>query len=202
MHPPSYKASELKDAIETFKTLRDQPDAVRHVPRLLFGAGVRFVVVECLPGSQIDGVCFWLDAHSPVIGMSIRFDRIDNFGFVLRHECAHALHGHGKSEIVVDENLELNASSLSSDEKVANDEAAEFCVPKEQLKSFFLRKNPFFSETDVLAFSKRMKVHPGLAVGQLQRMTNRYDLLRKHLVKVRTHLSGSMMMDGRGISSP
>jgi HTH-type transcriptional regulator/antitoxin HigA len=198
MHPTPYKPSALKDVVETFKTLRDQPDSVRHVPRLLFDAGVRFVAVECLPGSQIDGVCFWLDAHSPVIGMSLRFDRIDNFWFVLRHECAHALHGHGKSEIVVDENMELNTSALNDDEKIANEEAAEFCVPREHLKSFYLRKNPFFSESDVLAFSKRMKVHPGLTVGQLQRMVNRYDLLRKHLVKIRAHLSGSMMMDGWG----
>lgn len=198
MHPPPYKPSALKAVVETFKTFRDQPDSVRHVPRLLFDAGVRFVAVECLPGSQIDGVCFWLDAHSPVIGMSLRFDRIDNFWFVLRHECAHALHGHGKSEIVVDENMELNTSAPNDDEKIANEEAAEFCVPREQLKSFYLRKNPFFSESDILAFSKRMKVHPGLTVGQLQRMVNRYDLLRKHLVKIRAHLSGSMMMDGWG----
>ena len=198
MHPPPYKSLALKDAIETFKVLRDQPKSVRHIPRLLFDFGVRFVAVECLPGSQIDGVCFWLDAHSPVIGMSIRFDRIDNFWFVLRHECAHVLHGHGKSEIVVDENMELNVSSLNSDERIANAEAADFCVPHIQMKSFYLRKNPFFSEAHVLAFSKRMKVHPGLAVGQLQRMANRYDLLRKHLVKIRTYLSGSMMMDGWG----
>lgn len=198
MHPPPFKLAALEDAVERFKTLRDQPESVRHVPRLLFDAGVRFVVVKFLPGSQIDGVCFWLDAHSPVIGMSIRFDRIDNFWFVLRHECAHALHGHGKSEIVVDENMELNTSLLDNDEKIANEEAAEFCVPREKLKSFYLRKKPFFSESDVLAFSKRINVHPGLTVGQLQRMVNRHDLLRKHLVKIRAHLGGSMMMDGWG----
>lgn len=199
MHPESYSPKKLQEAIAEFAAMRDEPEAVRHVPRILNDAGVRFVVVEGLPGAQIDGVCFWLAPSSPVIGMSMRFDRIDNFWFVLRHECAHVLHGHGKSEAIVDEDLgSPNASSINEEERIANSEAADFCVPSEQIRSFYLRKNPFFSESDVLAFSKRMKVHPGLTVGQLQRMMNRYDLLRKYLVKVRSHLARSMMMDGWG----
>jgi HTH-type transcriptional regulator/antitoxin HigA len=199
MHPEPYSSKKLQDAVAEFAAMRDEPESVRHVPRLLNDAGVRFVVVEGLPGAQIDGVCFWLSPTAPVIGMSMRFDRIDNFWFVLRHECAHVLHGHGKTQAIVDEDLGVaNAASLNEEERIANTEAADFCVPSEQIRSFYLRKNPFFSESDVVAFSKRVKVHPGLAVGQLQRMSNRYDLLRKYLVKVRSHLARSMMMDGWG----
>jgi HTH-type transcriptional regulator/antitoxin HigA len=199
MHPPVYSGPKLQEAIAAFNDMRSDAESVRHIPRLLNEAGVRFVVVEGLPGGLIDGVCFWLGPNTPVIGMSIRFDRIDNFWFVLRHECAHVLHEHGKSQAIVD--LDIEANSLlaqNEEERIANSEAAEFCVPSEQMRSFYLRKNPFFSESDVLAFSKRVKVHPGLAVGQLQRMAKRYDLLRKHLVKVRPHLARSMMMDGWG----
>ena len=64
--------------------------------------GVRYIIVEGLPGGKIDGVCFWLDPRSPVIGMSLRFDRIDNFWLVLRHEIEHVLCGHGKSEPIID----------------------------------------------------------------------------------------------------
>ncbi|MGD0023796.1 MAG: ImmA/IrrE family metallo-endopeptidase [Xanthobacteraceae bacterium] len=200
MHPAvPYSPGKLQDAVEAFKEMRGEPDAVRHVPRLLNEAGVRFVVVESLPSSQIDGVCFWLNPNDPVIGMSFRFDRIDNFWFVLRHECAHVLHGHGKDHAILDQDMEVAPpSSQSEDERIANAEAADFCIPVEYIKSFYLRKKPFFSESDVLAFSKRMKVHPGIAIGQLQRIANRYDLLRRHLVKVRAYLAGSMMMDGWG----
>ena len=200
MHPNAlYNPDKLREVIEAFKEMRDEPDAVRHVPGLLDDAGVRFVAVESLPGSQIDGVCFWLNSGSPVVGLSFRFDRIDNFWFVLRHECAHVLHGHGKDRAILDQDMEIApSSSQSEEERIANAEAADFCVPAEQIKSFFLRKKPFFSEVDVLAFSKRVKVHPGIAVGQLQRIANRYDLLCRHLVKVRSHLAASMMMDGWG----
>jgi HTH-type transcriptional regulator/antitoxin HigA len=199
MHPNStYSAGRLREAIETFKDMRDEPEAVRHVPRLLDEAGIRFVVVEGLPGGEIDGVCFWLSPNDPVIGMSMRFDRIDNFWFVLRHECSHVLHGHGKRRAIVDVDLDRDTSSVSDEEQIANSEAADFCVPSVQMKSFYLRKNPFFSDNDVLAFSKRMRIHPGLTVGQLHRITKRYDLLRRHLVRVRSYLARSTMMDGWG----
>jgi HTH-type transcriptional regulator/antitoxin HigA len=198
MPAPPYSRERLLDALERMKGMLTDPDEVRRIPRALLECGVRFVVVETLPSSKIDGVCFWLDKASPVIGMSLRFDRIDNFWFVLRHECAHVLHGHGQEVAIIDSDMEEPKKNVTAEESIADTEAGEFCVPSESIKSFYLRKNPFFSESDVLAFSKRMKVHPGLAVGQLQRITNRYDILRKHLVKVRHHLAASMMMDGWG----
>lgn len=200
MHPPEYNDGKLREAIETLRDMRDDTTyGLRHVPGLLSGAGVRFVVVEGLPGSEIDGVCFWLAPKAPVIGMSLRFDRVDNFWFVLRHECAHVLHEHGRAEAILDVDVEGTTDTpLNEEERIANSEAVEFCIPSEQMRSFYMRKKPFFSETDVLAFSKRMKVHPGIAVGQLQRMTNRYDLLRKHLVRIRPTLAASMIMDGWG----
>jgi HTH-type transcriptional regulator / antitoxin HigA len=197
MVPEPFSPAKLLEAVDSFTELRGRPDAVRFIPRLLNKAGVRFVVCEALPGSQIDGVCFWLDHQSPVIGMSLRFDRLDNFWFVLRHECAHVLHGHGKDGAIIDADLDSEVS-INDEERLANADAANFCVPSEQLNSFYLRKRPFFAEREVLAFAKRMKVHPGLVVGQLQRRMGRYDFLRKHLVKVRDNLGSAMMMDGWG----
>jgi HTH-type transcriptional regulator / antitoxin HigA len=194
---PAYNHSALANAVAQFGEARNKPEAVHIVPHLLQKAGVRFVVVESLPGSKIDGVCFWLNDKAPVIGLSFRFDRIDNFWFVLRHECAHVLHGHGKTDAIVDSELE-SAASDSEEERIANADAAEFCVPRDKMESFYVRKNPLFSERDVLAFSTRMAVHPGLVVGQLQKKTSRFELLRRHLVPVRQHLAVAMMMDGWG----
>jgi HTH-type transcriptional regulator/antitoxin HigA len=199
MHCPTFDRAKLQQAITQFSDLRIEPEAVRHVPVLLNAAGVRLVVVEALPNSRIDGVCFWLDGRNPVIGLSIRYDRIDNFWFVLRHECAHVMHGHGKEIALIDSDLEGDLSSVVQEEEIiANREAAEFCVPPEKMRSFIDRKRPFFAERDVLAFAKIQKVHPGLVVGQIQRAMDRYDLLRKHLVKIRKPLAMSIMMDGWG----
>ena len=198
-----YSRDKLCQAVEGFKNIREDADCVRYVPRLLTNAGVRFVVAEGLPNSKIDGVCFWLDGQSPVIGMSLRADRIDNFWFVLRHECAHVLHGHGKQAAILDADMDASGGEAVSDEEaVANRDAADFCVPEDKMRSFYLRKKPYFAEREVMAFAKRMQVHPGLVVGQLHRLLGRYDLLRAHLVKVRRTLAGSMMMDGWGDTVP
>jgi HTH-type transcriptional regulator/antitoxin HigA len=199
MPTPPYSRTRLENSVEKMKLMLGAPEEVRHAPRLLHEAGVRFVIVEGLPGSQIDGVCFWLDSNSPVIGMSLRFDRIDNFWFVLRHECSHVLHGHGQDEAILDAEMDrAPVGAVSNEETIANSDASEFCVPQSKMQSFYLRKNPFFAERDVLAFAKIMKVHPGLVVGQLQRIVGRYDLLRRHLVSIRNHISGSALVDGWG----
>lgn len=203
MRTPRYDRAKLMEAVERFGSLRASADGVRHVPRLLEAAGVRFVIVEGVANSAIDGVCFWLGSEAPVIGLSFRYDRIDNFWFVLRHECAHVLHGHGREAVIVDCDLKGGSTPEQTDEeRIANDEAADFCVPSVQMHSFYLRKKPYFAEREVIAFATRMGVHPGLVVGQLQRRMGQYDFLRKHLVKVRDTLAMAMMMDGWGDRIP
>src|SRR5262249_28544853 len=104
-----------------------------------------------------------------------------------------------QDEAILDSEMEHPPTgNVREEERIANADAAEFCVPQNKMQSFYLRKNPLFSERDVLAFAKIMKVHPGVVVGQLQRIAGRYDLLRRHLVTIRNHISGSAMVDGWG----
>lgn len=198
MPTPRYSKTALEAAIGRMSLMRESPEETRHVARLLHEAGVRFVIVEGLPGGRIDGVCFWLDEHSPVIGLSLRFDRVDNFWFVLRHECAHVLHGHGKSAPIIDADLGPSSPDDPDEERIANEEAADFCVPRDKMRSFYLRKNPFFSDLDIQAFAKINRVHPGLVVGQLQHMSGQFRILREHLVSIRRHVTSSAMVDGWG----
>ncbi len=187
-----------REAVARMSEMREAPEEIRHVPRLLEEAGVRFVVVEGLPGARIDGVCLWLDSSTPVIALSLRLDRIDNFWFVLRHECAHVLHGHGKAAAIIDNDLASDRQDVSEEERIADTEAANFCVAHEKMHSFFLRKNPYFSDADVKAFSKINRVHPGLVVGQIHNLTKQYKILRQHLVGVRNFVTSASMADGWG----
>ena len=45
--------------------------------------------------------------------MTTRRDKIDNFWFVLRHECEHVLQGHGRERRDIDANLEGEKASTS-----------------------------------------------------------------------------------------
>lgn len=202
---PQYSAGKLKAAVAEFPRYMMDPEEVRHVPRLLADCGVRFAVVETLPKANIDGVCFWMD-DAPVIGVTTRWDRIDNFWFVLGHECAHALNGDGRDEPTVDVELEGDAAGQGDDlppeERLANTVAANLCVPADDLESFYIRKNPYFYERDVLGFARRLQRHPGIVVGQLQRRMGRYDYLARHKVKIRQFLLPGSMVDGWGVAAP
>ena len=199
-----YSKAGLENAVIRLRNFLIDPEEIRNVPRLLAEVGVRFIVVEALPSSQIDGVCFWLNDQSPVIGMSLRHDRIDNYWFVLRHEIEHVLLGHGKEFEIVDIDLgaEGGPAVVSEEERLANAAAANFCVPSDDMNSFIARKSPFISERDVLGFAKVRQVHPGLVVGQVQKRLERYDYLRKYLTKVRQHATAGAVVDGWGELAP
>ena len=177
---------------------------MRKVPRVLERAGVRFVVCESTNSAKIDGVSFWLNENSPVIGMSLRYDRIDNFWFVLRHECEHILKKHGRESqrFMLDIDLEHEHLNITDEEDVANDAASNFGVTAPSLQNFIARKEPFFREMDVLGFASTERVHPGIVVGRLQRATGRYELLRKYLVKIRSKLVQDVIVDGWGEIAP
>ena len=153
---PAYSEKALRQAVtHELPSLLYAPDETRQVPKLLLDCGVKFIIVEKLPNAKIDGVCFWLDG-TPVIGMSMQHDRIDNFWFVLRHECEHALKGHGKGQESGMIDLDLDgvgaALSISEEERIANEAASNFCAPSDKLDSFLKRKNPYYYEKDVVAF--------------------------------------------------
>lgn len=200
-----YSEEKLKAAIDKLSQLLSAPEECRHVPKILAECGVRYVVVEGLPGSKIDGACFWLDDKSPVIGMTLLRDRIDNFWFVLRHEIEHILKRHRKDSLIIDEDIgvtERYVGAVKEEEDEANKAGAEFCVPQSKLNGFINRVSPYFSEAKVLAFAATLKIHPGLVVGQLQRRLDKYYLFKQHQVKVKPFITSSAVFDGWGQPYP
>ena len=200
---PAYSNASGPRVVERLRPLLGAAEEARKVPRILAEGGIRFVIVEALPGSKIDGACFWLDPVSPVIAMSFRFDRIDNFWFVLRHELEHVIQRHGMAGPMLDVELDQRTDdSIAEEERVANAAAANFTVPAEKMSGFIARKAPFFADRDLLGFASTLGVHPGLVAGQLQHRTKRFDAFRDHLVKIRSIVAPGAMVDGWGDIAP
>jgi HTH-type transcriptional regulator / antitoxin HigA len=203
VHSSPYSERKVREALNKLRALLVAPEEFRQVPSILADAGVRFVIVEFLPGAKIDGAAFWLD-NSPVIALSLRFDRINNFWFVLRHEIEHVLNKDGLIMIDVElvEQLQRH-ETMPIEETRANTAAAEFAVPKAEIESFVTRVRPLYSEQRIMLFAKRIGVHPGLVVGQLQfRGEVPYTHFHKHLVKIREIVTQTALTDGWGIVPP
>lgn len=203
---PRFRPETLDTALSQLRALMVSAENVRKVPRILAEAGIRYVVVETLPTAKIDGVCFWLNDHSPVVGMSLRHDRNDNFWFVLRHELEHVRLGHGKATMALDAELDGERAGTGSDvpeeERLANEAAANFGIPQSQMRAFVERKAPLFSERDMVGFARSVGVHPGIVAGQLQHLTGRYERFRQHQVKIRSYVLPTAYVDGFGNVAP
>lgn len=196
---PKYNDLSGRRAVKELANLLRSKEETRKVPRVLAENGIRFVIVEALPSTKIDGVCLWLNEHSPVVALSMRFDRIDNFWFVLRHELEHVLRGDGKQAPILEVDLDgKSTGAVEAMEQAANEAAAEFCVPRKQMDAFIARKAPFFADRDIQGFATTLGVHPGLVAGRLQHQTGRYDRFRSYLEKVRHIVAPSSIVDGWG----
>ncbi len=185
----------LKSAVPELQACMEYKEEIRNVSTILAKAGVRLVIVEHLPGSKMDGACFWIDG-SPVIALSLRFDRIDNFWFNLFHEIDHVLHGEGKDEPIY-ELIEPGEEGLPQFEVRANEHAANYCIRKDEMEGFIARVGPMYSKAAIVGFARRIHVHSGLVVGQLHgRGAMHYSFSREMLEKIRDVVTESVLTDG------
>ena len=197
-----FSQSRLQEASKALRNLAAYPKEAQHLPQLLADYGIRFVVVEPLPGAKIDGAAFWLDEGSPVIVASVRYDRIDAFWFTVLHEFYHIQHGDAVS---VDSQLLVDApkdrTGRDDAEERADAEASSLLVPKNELDSFIRRIGPLYSKTRIIQFAHRIKIHPGIIVGQLQHYGEiSFRTHREMLVRVRDIITAVALTDGWGHS--
>ena len=196
-----YSARSMKRLLADLHALTESPDEARHIPRVLANAGVRLLIVEHLPRTKIDGACLWLDDRSPVVALSLRFDRIDNFWHTLMHELAHVARKDGRrGGPVIDEDLFSQHENGRSDaEQEADRLAATSLIPAESLNDFIVRQRPLFSKVAIRRFAKVVRVHPGIVVGQLQhRGAIGWSHSRDMLKKVRAIIIQAALTDGWG----
>jgi HTH-type transcriptional regulator/antitoxin HigA len=201
-----YSDTLFPKCIARLQALLIHPQEARHVPATLAEFGIRFMVVEHLPQTRIDGVCMWLDQESPVVAVSMRFDRIDWFWHTLMHELGHVKNRDGlQTQVALDVDLYNDETPSQTQqalaaEKRANQFAVATLVPQDELDDFVARTSPLFSRQSIVLFAKRMVVHPGIVVGQLQRRPDGigYQHSRQLLEKVRGIVIGAALTDGWG----
>ena len=95
--------------------------------------GIALVVEKHLKNTYLDGAVLRLGDGRPVIGLTLRYDRIDNFWFTLMHELAHvSLHMEDNGNRAFFDDLDLNESSRM--EKEADEMAEDALIPPESVE--------------------------------------------------------------------
>ena len=94
--------------------------------------GIKLVIERHLPKTYLDGATILTEKDNPIIGITIRYDRLDNFWFTLMHELAHIARHYGQNiEIFYDEKLlEKGGIEIDAKEREADEWAEESILPE------------------------------------------------------------------------
>ncbi len=166
-----YERKRLAAHVAELPKLSVSEAGTRGLSNVLADLGVRFVLVEHLPGTKIDGAAFWLSGHAPVVAVSLRYDRVDWFWFTLLHELAHILRGETQDRTFLDQALvgkDADRADVPAWEAEADRVAGDWLIPPARLGAFIAETRPYYSRVAVLRFAESLGVHPAIVVGRLQ----------------------------------
>lgn len=136
--------------------------------------GIILVIAPHLPNTYLDGAALLLQSGTPVVGMTLRYDRIDNFWFCLLHELAH-IGRHMKADncfFIDDLKLEANDDQT---EQEADEWAQEALIPRQDWNDHHAQDAPTVG--NVIALAQRVGVHPAIVAGRIQRHYGKYRML-------------------------
>lgn len=191
-----FSMTRFEKGLPQLRELCSSAESVTSIPKTLCKLGVRFLIVEHLPRTKIDGATFWLSESQPVVVLSLRYGRIDHFLFTLFHELMHVLH---RDALSLDNDIlnEGGGPELPECEIRANREAGELLVPPDKIERFIARGKT--GKADIVQFASAIGMHPGVVLGQLQhRGVVSWSACRDLLEPVRESILPLTVADGWG----
>ncbi len=154
-------------------------DGPRLAKEVLAKHGIPLVIVPHLPKTYLDGAALKLADGTPVVGLTLRYDRLDNFWFCLLHELAHiGLHMEGDGEATFIDDLTLRGAAggrFDPQEEQADKWAEEALVPHAVWESSEARFSP--TPMAVISLAKALQVHPAIVAGKIRHDLRNYRLL-------------------------
>lgn len=165
-------------------------DAIRSLEKQLLERGIILIHEAASPGSKVDGCVMKLETGHMVIGMSLRYARLDYYYFTLMHELGHiALHANELDTPIVDDLDETEEDHGSEIENEANRFARDLLIPRYEWRTADPRKS--LRKEDVMAFAQKIGVAPQIVAGRIRNERKRHDLFSAlvHEVNVREILN-------------
>lgn len=143
----------------------------------LLEAGIHFVTEPHLPRTRLDGAALWHPDGNPLVAMTLRHDRLDNFWFVLFHELAHiCVHFPEDRDVEFFDDTDSAADEL---EREADQYALDNLITPDHweicLSRFSLDLTTIFEE------AKQMQIHPAILAGRIRYEQGNHTILNEAL---------------------
>ena len=160
--------------LSELKALTRASDGPKRAVNLLAENGIALVVEKCLDRSILDGAAMLNSNGNPIVGLTLRYDQVDRFWYVLFHELGHVfLHLSSAprfdffddDDASSDDMLERDAERFALDTLIAADEWVE-CTSLQTLNDQAVRKD-----------ATRLSVGVSIVAGRIRRESGDYSIL-------------------------
>lgn len=135
--------------------------------------GIALVFERHFDKTYLDGAAM-LDGEVPVVALTLRHDRIDNFWFALLHELIHVQRHLTSAEPCIADNLD-DKTRTSDQELEADREAGEALIPESVWVSAAVRIS--HTTEDALCLARQLQIHPAIVAGRVRKETENWRLL-------------------------
>lgn len=174
-----YKTTFKKDSInlafmQEVAKLSAEPNGPILACEFLKDHGIGLIIEPHFPQTYLDGATITKNKEHPVIGLTLRHDRLDNFWFTLMHELAHiALH--------FDQNINLFYDDLdtpdtsNTQESEADHLAGEALIPQSKWENSPAKLIP--SPIAAQSLAKELGIHVAIVAGKMRHDGGKYQYL-------------------------
>lgn len=167
------------DFLRSIATLSARGDGPRLARDRLASHGIALVIAKHLQKTFLDGAAMWTAEGVPVVGLTLRYDRLDNFWFCLMHELAHlSRHFDENSRDFFVDDLQLRGKDQKFNdtrEQEADQIAEDALIPPEIWENNIAARHP--SPSNVISLANAANVHPAVVAGRIRFETKNYRLL-------------------------
>ncbi len=170
---PNILTVDFMHELAHLSTLNDGP---RHAGEYLEKVGIPLIVEAHLPETYLDGAAILVRPDLPIVAVTIRHDRIDNFWFVLMHELVHISRHLSADLTAFYDDLDVE-DSTNLREREADQLAGESLIPEAEWK-----RSPASGQRTpdaVYHLASRLRIHPAIVAGRIRHHYKSYRVLNR-----------------------
>ncbi|KQP18494.1 transcriptional regulator [Pseudorhodoferax sp. Leaf267] len=176
------KGSLTEERLRELARLSRFEQGPRLAQEFLADMGIALVFEDHFSKTYLDGAAMF-DGDLPVVALTLRHDRLDNFWFALLHELVHVQRHLGPDRWFIADNLEDKVHQQSAEEREADEGARDILIPQAEWLASGLTVEPTMETA--MALADKLRIHPTIVAGRVRFEASNWRLLSSIKADVR-----------------
>ena len=176
------KGSLTEERLRELARLSRFEQGPRLAQEFLADLGLALVFEDHFSKTYLDGAAMF-DGDLPVLALTLRHDRLDNFWFALLHELVHVQKHLGPDRLFIADNLDDKIHQQTQEEREADEGARDILIPQAEWLASGLAVEPTMDAA--MALADKLRIHPAIVAGRVRFEAGNWRLLSSIKADVR-----------------